>query len=156
MSRSTLMSTVVLALVASGASASADVSQAVISSFRGQLVVTKDDLPEGKNDKDTIAKIKAAQLHELTGEQASDTTQWHFHYTAFLSKNGASSLKMDFMNDKGQLSANKQLEGVDAKSYVLSGDITIDEDEGLTKGKTYSVEVLSGNTVLSKSTVSFK
>jgi hypothetical protein len=150
------MSAVVVALVATGASASADVSQAVISSFRGQLVVSKDELPDGKNDKETISKIKAATLKELVGEKASDTTQWHFHYTAFLSKNGSSSLKLDFINDKGQLSANKELEGVDAKSNVLSGDITIDEDEGLNKGKTYSVEVMAGTTVVSKASVTFK
>jgi hypothetical protein len=129
----------------------------VISAFRGQLVVTKDDLPEGKNDKDTISKIKAAAVHELTGDASGDTTHWNFHYAAFLSKTGASSLKLDFMNDKGQLSANKSLEGVDPKSSLLTGDISIDEDEGLTKGKTYSVELIAGvNTVVAKATIAFK
>lgn len=157
MSRKALISTVVLALAAAGGSAAADVSPAVISAFKGQLVITKDDLPEGKTDKETIGKIKAANLKELVGEQAGETQQWHFHYTAFLTKNGSASLKVEFVNDKGQLSANKQLEGVDAKSNALSGDITIDEDEGLTKGKTYAIEIIAGSsTVVAKTTVAFK
>ena len=41
------------------------VSKPVIAAFKGQLVVSKDELPTGKNDKDTIAKIKKEQLKEL-------------------------------------------------------------------------------------------
>jgi len=162
MSRSSLFSPrnlAIVALLAASASASADVSQGVISQFRGQLVVTKDDLPEGKNDKETVSKIKAVQLHEVVGNTSEDVTHWHFHYTAFLSKTGATSLKLEFVTDDKdkRLSADKQLEGVDAKSNVLSGDISIDEDEGLAKGKTYSVELVAGgNTIVAKSTVTFK
>lgn len=160
MIRSTLMSAAVLALATAGAprAAFADVSQAVISSFRGQLVVSKDELPDGKGDKDTVAKIKAVQLHELVGGTGEEVTHWHFHYTAFLSKAGSSSLKLEFITDDKdkKLQADKQLEGVDPKSNVLSGDIAIDEDEGLVKGKTYSVEVVSGSTIVAKSTVTFK
>ena len=36
-----------------------------------------------------------------------------------------------------KLAADKQLDGIDPKSAVLSGDITINEDEGLAKGNTY-------------------
>ena len=49
--------------VLAGGIASADMSKAVIGAFKGQLVVSKGDLPEGKNDKDTIAKIKAENQH---------------------------------------------------------------------------------------------
>jgi hypothetical protein len=133
-------------------------SNNVISSFRGQMVVSKDELPEGKNDKDTISKIHAASLKELHGEPHGDVTAWSFHYTAFLSKTGASHLKMEFLSsDKDhKLSADKQLDGVDPKSSVLTGDILIDEDEGLAKGKTYDIELLSGSTVVAKATVTMK
>jgi hypothetical protein len=137
----------------------AELSTSVISTFRGQFVVSHDELPEGKNDKDTIAKIKQASLTELSGEPAGDVTAWHFHYTAFLTRTGASSLKMEFITDdaKHNLAADKQLEGVDPKSSVLTGDITIDEDEGLAKGKRYSVELVAGgSTVVSKQSVLFK
>jgi len=138
-----MMSAAVLAaaLVVSGV-ASADMSRPVISAFKGQLIVSKAELPEGKNDKDTIAKIKAAKVVALTGEAQEDVTYWNFHYTAFLSKTGAQKLKMEFYNGK-QLAADKTLDGIDPKSAVLSGDISINEDEGLAKGKTYTVKLVN-------------
>src|ERR1043165_4934071 len=75
----------------------ADMSRPVIAAFKGQVVVSKDELPTGKNDKDTIAKIKKEQLKELTGTPGEDNTTWNFHYTAFLTKTGAKNLKMEFM-----------------------------------------------------------
>ena len=38
-----------------------------------------------------------------------------------------------------KLAADKQLDGIDPKSAVLTGDISINEDEGLAKGKTYTI-----------------
>ena len=128
-------------------------SNNVISAFRGQMVISDGDLPEGKNDSDTIKKIRAAQLHELAGEPRGEVTGWTFHYTAFLKQTGANALKMQFMNGK-QLSADKRLDSVDTKTSVLTGDITIDEDEGLAKGKTYTIELVNGKgTVVATTTV---
>jgi hypothetical protein len=144
-----------VALTAAAQPVFADVSRTVISAFHGQLVVTKDDLPEGKNDKDTIAKIKAAQLKSVEGTPKGDVTGWNFHYTAFLTKTGANHLKVEFMNGD-KLAADQQLDGVDPKSSVLTGDISIDEDEGLAKGKTYTVQVMNGSSVVSKTTLTMK
>ena len=144
-----------VALAASAQPVFADVSRTVISAFHGQLVVTKDELPEGKNDKDTISKIKAAQLKTVEGAAKGDVTGWNFHYTAFLTKTGATHLKLNFMNGD-KLAADQQLDGVDPKSSVLSGDISIDEDEGLAKGKTYTIELLNGSSVVAKTTLTMK
>lgn len=151
-----LMSAAVLAVavVASGTAAYA-LSNSVISAFHGQLVISKDELPEGKNDHDTITKIRAANLKELEGEPHGDVTGWTFHYTAFLNRTGATTLKMWFLKGD-QLSANKTLDGIDPKSKVLTGDITVDEDEGVTKGKTYTIELVSGNTPVAKTTLTLK
>ena len=127
----------------------------MISAFKGQIVVSKDELPTGKNDKDTIAQIKKAQLKELTGSAGEDNTTWNFHYTAFLTKTGAKNLKLEFMKGK-QLAADKQLDGIDPKSGVLSGDITIDENEGLAKGSTYQVNLMAGSSVVAKTTLVMK
>jgi hypothetical protein len=155
MSRNSL-SAAVLAVLCMASPASADLSRGVISTFRGQLVISKDELPEGKNDKDTVTKIKAATLKELDGTAQGDVTYWHFHYTAFLTKTGNAKLTLEFMKD-GKLSANQQLDGIDAKSSVLTGDISINEDEGLSKGKTYTVQLItSGNAVVSKATLTMK
>ncbi|HEY6038896.1 MAG TPA: hypothetical protein VIV58_31655 [Kofleriaceae bacterium] len=125
----------------------------MISNFRGQLVISKDELPEGKNDKDTISKIRSAQLKELQGTKNEDVVYWHFHYTAFLSKTGNTHLKLEFLKD-GKLSADQSLDGIDAKSSVLSGDIAINEDEGLAAGKTYTVELIgAGDAVVAKTTL---
>jgi hypothetical protein len=144
-----------VALVASAPPVFADVSRTVISAFHGQLVVTKDDLPEGKNDKDTISKIKAAQLKAVEGSPKGDVTGWNFHYTAFLTKTGANHLKIEFLNGD-KLAADQQLDGVDPKSAVLTGDISIDEDEGLAKGKTYTVQVMNGSSVVAKTSLTMK
>jgi hypothetical protein len=131
-------------------------SKPVINAFRGQLIVSKGELPAGKNDRDTIAKIKAAKLAALTGEAQEDVTYWNFHYTAFLSKTGASKLKMEFYNGK-QLAADKTLDGVDPKSAVLEGDISINEDEGLAKGKTYTIKLVNErDQAVSTSSLTFK
>src|SRR5690242_4545448 len=132
-----VMSAVALAaaLLVSG-SASADMSKTVIGAFKGQLVISKAELPEGKNDKETVAKIKASKLAAITGEAQEDVQYWNFHYTAFLSKTGASKLKLEFYNPNKQLAADKTLDGIDPKNGVLSGDISINEDEGLAKGTT--------------------
>jgi len=154
-----MMSAAVLAVVvvlSTAHTASADMSRGVISAFRGQFVVSKDELPTGKNDKDTIAKIKKEQVKELTGETADkDNTVWNFHYTAFLTKTGSKNLKMQFMKGN-QLSADKQLDGVDPKNSVLSGDITIDENENIAKGTTYQVVLVAGSSVVAKTTLIMK
>src|SRR5688572_20939281 len=96
------MTSVVLGLavvMVAGSAAQADMSKAVISAFKGQLIVSKGELPEGKNDKDTIAKIKGERLKEISGEKNEDVTSWFFHYTAFLSKTGATRLRMEFYVD---------------------------------------------------------
>jgi hypothetical protein len=142
------------AAVGWGGAASAEVSRGVITAFKGELVITKGDLPEGKTDKDTIAKIKAERLKEISGEAKSTVTAWHFHYTAFLAKPGATQLRMEFhTNDKDKkFAADNRLEGVDPKITVLSGDISIDEDEGLSKGKAYIVKLVTDKNVVVAST----
>lgn len=151
MTRLTSASFLAVALLAGGI-ASAEISKGVINSFRGQLVISKTELPEGKNDKDTISKIKAARLSELSGEENDDVASWQFHYTAFLSKTGSSSLKMEFYRDGKTYAADKRLDGVDPKSAVLTGDISINEDEGLAKGKSYVVKLVNDKNVVVSST----
>jgi len=145
---------VVAAAIAWSGAASAEVSRTVITAFKGELVITKGELPEGKTEKDTIAKIKSERIKELVGEAKDDVVYWHFHYTAFLTKAGASQLKMEFYtNDKAnKFVADNRLEGVDPKSMVLSGDISINEDEGLSKGKTYLIKLVTDKDVVVAST----
>jgi hypothetical protein len=142
---------VVTAIAGLNGVASADMSRNVIAAFRGELVITKGELPEGKNDKDTIAKIKAERLKELTGEARDDVMSWHFHYTAFLNKPGSTRLKVEFYLGN-KFVADNRLDGVDPKMTVLSGDISINEDEGLSRGKAYVIKVVTDKDVVVAST----
>ena len=156
MSSRRLMSAAVLLAAAVGWTglASADLSKGVLSAFRGDLVITKGELPEGKTDKETIAKIKGERIKELTGEARDDVVYWHFHYTAFLTKGGSTLLKMEFYtNDKDKkFVADNRLDGVDPKTVVLSGEISINEDEGLSKGKSYIIKLVNDKDVVVAST----
>ncbi len=156
MSSRRLMSAAVLVAAAAawGGVATADVSKAVITAFRGEIVITKGDLPEGKTEKDTVTRIKTERLKELTGEDRDDVVYWHFHYTAFLTKPGSPQLKMEFYtNDKDKkFVADNRLDGVDPKTTVLSGDISINEDEGLSKGKSYVIKLVNDKDVVVAST----
>lgn len=155
MSVAVLAAAIVLGGLGSGV-ATADMSKAVIGAFRGQLIISKADLPEGKNDKETIAKIKAAKVTTLEGETRDDVTYWHFSYAAFLTKTGAQKLKLEFYNGK-QLSADKTLDGIDPKSTLLTGEISINEDEGLAKGKTYTVKLVTEkNAVVATASLTMK
>ena len=147
MTRRHLFNAVIVAAVAvlAGGVASADMSKNVIAAFRGQLVVTKGDLPEGKSEKETISKIKAAKLSELQGQVNGDVKQWTFNYAAFLTKTGATSLKLEFWREGKQYSADKSLSGVDPKSSLLTGEITIDEDENISPGKSYTLKLVAGS-----------
>ena len=143
-------------VVATTTVSSADMTKGVIAAFRGQLVISKGELPSGKNDKDTIAKIKKERLTEITGETSEDVTSWYFSYTAFLSKTGAKDLKMEFMKG-GKLAADKRLDGIDPKSGVLTGEISINEDEGLSKGNTYQIQLVnSSGAIVAKTTLTMK
>ena len=154
MSRTSINAAVFAAVLAAGGVANADLSRGVISNYRGQLVISKDELPEAKTDKDTITKINGVRLKTLEGAKNDDVVFWHFHYTAFLSKTGAQNLKLEFLKEDGKLSADQRLEGVDAKSGVLTGDISINEDEGLAAGKTYTVQLVNDHeAVVAKATL---
>lgn len=147
-----LSAAVVVAAIGWGGVATADMSRNVIAAFRGELVITKGELPEGKTEKDTIAKIKTERLKELTGEARDDVTYWHFHYTAFLTKPGATQLKMEFYTGDKKFVANVGLDGADPKTPVLSGEISINEDDGLTKGKPYVIKLVTDKDVVVAST----
>ena len=146
--RKIISTAVVVAAIVIGGVANAEMSRGVIAAFKGQLVISKTDLPEGKNDKDTITKIKAAKVTTLEGTAQEDVTYWNFHYTAFLNKTGNATLKMEFYRDGKQFVADKTLDGVDPKSAVLTGDISINEDEGLAKGKAYVIKLVAGKSTV--------
>jgi hypothetical protein len=67
-------------------------------------------------------------------------------------------LKLEFYTDDKdkRYVADKQLDGVDPKSAVLTGDISINEDEGLAKGKSYVVKLTAGKAIVATTTLKMK
>ncbi len=128
----------------------ADFSRKVTSTFKSQIVVSSGELAADKNDKATIDGIKKARLTEVPSHDTGDVKAWTFHYTAFLGKAGAATLKVKFFTaDKdNNYVADQSLSGIDPKSSVLSGDLTISEDEGLTRGKAYVMKLVTDSDVV--------
>lgn len=148
----------VVALASGARPANADLSRKVITAFKGKILLTIGPLESQGDDKTTIAHFKKMTLASIKGEQnGNDVQEWTFNYTAFLKSGGATSLKLEFYNDTGGYAADQRLTGVDPKMTVLEGDITINEDDGLTKGKKYIVkltgEVKGKDTVFAQTSV---
>src|SRR5690606_26294878 len=99
----------------------------------------------------------AAKLNELTGVVNGDVKMWTFNYAAFLSKTGASSLKLEFWREGKHYAADKSLSGIDPKSGLLTGEISIDADENIDAGKSYVVKLVAGtNTTVAQTTLVMK
>lgn len=163
-SRRSLLIAITLAfafvLGASATPARADLSKKVIAAFKGKIVVSNSPIEMQGDDKSTIAKIKKDALTEVTGAEGGDEVwAWSFVYTAFLSKAGSSTMKLEFY-DGDKYVADQTLTNVDPKMTVLEGEVSITEDDGLTKGKKYTVKMvgrLKGKeTVLATTTLTMK
>jgi len=123
-------------LLAGAKVGNADVSVGVQKAFRGSILITTDKLPD-KLDSD-------AETTYLDHTDNDGVATWSFHYLAFFTKScGTNALSVDFYTaDKEKLYvANKGLMGVDPKMQVLSGALSITEDEGLNPGRDYIVEI---------------
>jgi len=160
MTRTLLALPLALALVfgATAAPAQADMSKKVIAAFKGKIIVSNSPLESQGDDKATIAKIKKDTLTSVVGAPGGDDVYaWSFVYTAFLSKaSGTTTLTLEFY-DGTKYVADQKLTGVDPKMTVLEGDVGITEDDGLTKGKKYTVKLVKGeNTVLASTTLEMK
>lgn len=149
----------VLLLAGTASVAHADFSRKVTATFKNQIVLSTAELPSGKTDKETIDGIKKSRLAQVPGHDAGEGKAWSFHYTAFLGKGAAPTLMVKFYTADKAASyvADLTLSGVDPKSTVLSGDLTISEDEGLTRGKPYIMKiVLANDTVLAQTAVTMQ
>lgn len=133
-----------LALILGGsvAVAHADLSKKVIAAFKGKIIVSNSPLEMAGDDKATIAKFKKDALTQVVGAAGGDDVwSWNFVYTAFLNKAGAPSLKLEFY-DGAKYVADQTLTNVDPKMTVLEGEVSITEDDGLTKGKRYTIKLV--------------
>ena len=132
-------------LLAGAKVGNADVSQKVQKAFRGSILITTETLPDRvDSDAETIELYKKANATYLDHKDSDGVATWSFHYLAFFTKScGTDTLSFDFYTaDKEKLYvANKGLMGVDPKLQVLSGALSITEDEGLNPGRDYIVEI---------------
>ncbi len=154
-----LLSLILTVLLAAGAVAEAKLSDAVAAAFRGKIVLTRAAVTEAATDKETIAKLKAAQVQELAGKPTDDGQSWTFHYAAFLKKTGNVALKLQFVSGEqdGRLAAETAIPIPDVDSPVLTGEVTIGETRGLTRGKAYLLKLVNDTgEVVAKTSALFK
>jgi hypothetical protein len=148
-----------LGCIALEAVAAASLSDAVVAAFRGKIVLSRAAGTEGASDKETIAKLKAAQLTELVGTPTDDGQSWKFHYTAFLKKTGNVGLRLQFVSAEvdRRVATEVAIPIPDVESPVLSGDLTIGESRGLSRGKAYQLKLVNDkDEVVAKASATFK
>jgi hypothetical protein len=142
-----LIGVTTIALVASTLSlAGADVTPKVQKAFRGRILITPNGLPDARStDDETIALFKKSNASKLEGTKNDDgVSQWSFQFTAFLkTAPKVTSLSFDFYtDDKEKLYvANKGMMGVDPAMDIISGSLSINEDDGLVRGKRYIIKL---------------
>ncbi len=150
---------IILACVVVAGVAEAKLSDAVVAAFRGKIVLSRGAVAEGSSDKETIAKLKAAQVTELAGRPTDDGQAWSFHYTAFLKKTGNVGLKFQFVSGEQdrRFAAETAVPILDVDSPVISGDLTIGESRGLERGKAYQLKLVNDKgDVVAKTSAIFK
>jgi hypothetical protein len=139
--------------------ARAELSDAVVAAYRGKLILSRAAVAQGTSDKETIAKVKAAQLAELAGKAGEEGQVWRFHYTAFLKKTGNVGLHIKYISGEkdGRLAAESPIPIPDVDAPVLEGDLTITESQGLSRGKAYILQLVNDkNEVVAKTSAIFK
>lgn len=123
--------------------AHADTSKGVQKAFRGDILITPDALPdtEGMSDSEAIKELKRASLKKVKGTPGDDVKAWTFYYTAFLKKPaGVKDVRLDFhKTDKEKTYAANQRLVIDPSLTIITGRLTIDENEGPNPGTTYDV-----------------
>jgi hypothetical protein len=148
-----------LFVLALAGAARAELSDAVVAAYRGKIIVSKAAVAPGATDKDTIAKLKAAQLTALTGQPTDDGQTWRFHYTAFLKKTGNVGLKLRFVSGEkdGRLAVELPVPIPDVEDPVLSGDLSVSESQGLSRGKAYLLQLANDKgEIVAKASAVFK
>ena len=78
MSRRSVAPAALVIVVLTAAVATAQMSEAVVAAFRGKIVLTRAAVAPGATDKDTIAKLRAAQLAEIAGASNDDGQVWQY------------------------------------------------------------------------------
>jgi hypothetical protein len=135
----------VVLVLATGVVAEAKLSDAVLAAFRGKIVLSRGPVAEGASDADTIAKLQAAQLRELTGTSTDDGLSWRFHYAAFLKKVGNLGLKLQFVSGEKdrRFATASAIPVLDPQSGVVQGDLSVGESQGLERGKAYVIQLVN-------------
>jgi hypothetical protein len=159
MPRRSLAALLVLLAASPAVSQVSQLSDAVVAAFRGKIVLSRAAVAPGTSDKETIAKLKAAQLPELTGKASDEGQAWRFHYTVFLKKTGNESLHLRFISGEkdGRFAAETSIPIPDVEAVVLTGDLTVTESQGLSRGKAYILQLANDKgEVVAKTSATFK
>lgn len=129
-----------------GSVASAGVPRTVQKAFNGEILITEVSFRAvAGSGVELIETLEKARLHELEPlDSTSSTLMWGFHFIAFLDRApriGELSLDFYTTDGSGRYVTSQRLMGIDPAIRILSGDVTLSEDDGLRPGATYRVKL---------------
>jgi hypothetical protein len=138
----TLMSgALLLAVLGTDRLASAGVTPDVEKKFRGEIVVSDQSLAYATSDEPSAAidVVIKARKKVLRGREIDGVRTWTFHYTAFLnSPLRTKDLSLDFhKTDRAATYAASKGFEAPGQLKILSGSITITEDDNIDPNQTY-------------------
>jgi hypothetical protein len=161
--RKSTMVLVAVALAVLGASVAWAQSAKFVKKYKGQLFVSDQEFQVIDDDAAMSDQIKKNSKSSLEGTQGEDAKSWDFYWIAVLSKKpGSANATIFFYEVTGK--TKKQVTykdiGIDGEQVVIVSNLSISEDDGLTKGKKYELVLAttSGNkqNVLAKGQVTLK
>ncbi len=128
--------------------ARADKPDPIAKAFKGQLIISEDELPapDPSDAKGTIKTYKQLALKTITGSVADGVATFDFHFTAFMkAKPKTSSLTLEFYTDDKEklFVADKRLNGADPNVSILASTVKISEDENLNRNRKYTVNLVA-------------
>jgi hypothetical protein len=112
--------------------------------FRGQLVDLFEMPPVSLPVKDLIAKIKKQRRMEFGAQLDRDPARWAMQFLAFPTRRPVGQVSIEFWEigtERRWLASHDISEPFPAAACVRLV-VNMDEDDGLVKGRTYSVELV--------------
>lgn len=147
--RACLIAGAAFALLALAAPAGAeDLPRQVRKAFGGSILFSADALPapDPEDPGATVKRYRKSAAKSLRHEEVGGVPTWNFHFMAFMKRKPESKqVSLDFYTADGEklFVAQKRLTGINPRLTLLSSQVRLTEDDGLSTGKRYVVKLTS-------------
>lgn len=152
-----------LSLVVASLGAAHAKASKLLAKYRGQLILAAESFQVSDDDDAMLTQVKGKAKTELAGKDGGgdEGMVWDFAFLGVLkAKPGATKATLAFIDAKSGTQATYKELSCAADQEIIAADLTISENDGLTKGKTYDIvlTVSKGgkDVVLAKGKATFK